>query len=65
MAEKHFKFTRKQGKRWYDITLAYSEDYIGTIRYDGYRDEWTFYNSFAVTIAELKEIVDFMEWLQL
>ena len=58
-----FKYTRVEGKKEYKVTLANSEDLIGTIKYDNYNDEWSFISDFWINKEGLKEILEVMEWL--
>lgn len=63
MPNDYFKYTRKPGKQEYEVSLANSEDLVGTIKYDTDREEWLFFTNFWVTAPELKEIIEVMEWL--
>lgn len=63
MEQDLFKYKRKPGKQEYEVSLANSEDLVGTIKYVTDREEWTFITNFWVTAPELKEIIEVMEWL--
>ena len=63
MEQDLFKYKRKPGKEEYEVTLANSEDLIGTIKYDNYNDEWSFISDFWINKEGLKEILEVMEWL--
>ena len=63
MEQDLFKYKRKPGKQEYEVTLANSEDLIGTIKYDTDRDEWLFITNFWISAPEIKEIIEVMEWL--
>ena len=63
MEQDLFKYKRKPGKEEYEVTLANSEDLIGTIKYGSDRQEWTFITSYWISAPEMKEIIEVMEWL--
>lgn len=63
MEQDLFKYKRKPGKEEYDVTLANSEDLIGTIKYDTDCYEWLFVTYYWISAPEMKEIIEVMEWL--
>ena len=62
MEQDLFKYKRKPGKQEYEVSLANSEDLVGTIKYDTDREEWTFITSYWITASRMKEIIEVMEW---